>query len=96
MRILAVLILCLPFPALAENMPACAKTGAKSVFFNGAPALKLSDVIACPPGSWTLIPNIVIEGEPMVHLNCATSGSANVIAGGEAANTVGDTACASQ
>lgn len=85
-------------PSFAQTFPACAKTGAKSVFFNGKPALKLEDVATCPPGSFTVIPNVMIEGQPMVHFNtgvsgCLASGSPNIIVNGKAATAKGDVAC---
>ncbi len=85
-------------PAKAGELPACAKTGAKSVMFNGKPALKLSDVATCPAGSYEIIPNVQVEGEPMVHINTGVSGckadkSPNVIVNGKAAATAGDVAC---
>ncbi len=99
MRTAAILLLILTaFPVVAADFPACAKTGAASVMFNGKPALKLSDVAACPPGTWEIIPNVVIEGEPMVHFNIgvagsSASGSPNVMVDGKQANTAGDIAC---
>lgn len=99
MRTTAILCaLTIPFPAIAANLPACAKTGAASVMFNGKPALKLSDVVACPQGTWAIIPNMMIEGEPMVHFNtgvagCVANGSPNVIVDGKSATSAGDVAC---
>ncbi len=92
------LTIMLAFPAIAADLPSCAKTGAASVMFNGKPALKLSDVVACPQGTWAIIPNMMIEGEPMVHFNtgvagCVANGSPNVIVDGRQANTAGDVAC---
>jgi uncharacterized Zn-binding protein involved in type VI secretion len=85
-------------PAPAQALPACAKTGAKTVFFNGKPALKISDAAACPAGSFEIIPNIIIEGEPAVHFttgigNCVSGASPNVIMNGKAATAAGDIAC---
>lgn len=74
-------------------MPDCVKTGAATVFFNGKPALKLADVAACPPGSFEIIPNVMIEGQPMVHLSGCAAGSPNVSVGGKSANTLGDSPC---
>ncbi len=84
--------------ASANELPSCAKTGAKSVMFNSKPALKLSDVAACPSGSYEIIPNVMIEGEPMVHFNsgvagCVAGGSPNIIVNGKSATTAGDVAC---
>ena len=101
MRFLLAASICLglgsfPVPAQenpAAALPSCVKTGAVSVFFNGKPALKLADVAACPAGSFEIIPNIVIEGQPMVHLTGCATGSTNVFAGGKASNTTGDTPC---
>ena len=99
MRKTAILLaVTIAFPAIGADLPACAKTGAASVMFNGKPALKLSDVAACPPGTWAIIPNMMIEGEPMVHFNtgvagCTATASPNVIVNGKAANTAGDVNC---
>lgn len=98
MRRAALLPFIIAFPAAAEDFPACAKTGAASVMFNGKPALKLSDVATCPPGTWVIIPNMMIEGEPMVHFNtgvagCAADGSPNIIVDGKTATSAGDVAC---
>lgn len=87
-----------PLPALASGLPPCAKTGAASVMFNGKPALKLSDVAACPAGTWEIIPGMVIEGEPMVHFNtgvsgCTAAASPNVFIDGKAVVTAGDPSC---
>ena len=92
------LAIMIPFPALATDLPACAKTGAASVMFNGKPALKLSDVAGCPQGTWAIIPDMMIEGEPMVHFNtgvagCVATSSPNVIVNGKSAATAGDVAC---
>jgi uncharacterized Zn-binding protein involved in type VI secretion len=82
----------------AQEIPDCAKTGAASVVFNGKPALKLADVVTCPPSSYEIIPNVVIEGQPMVHFNtgvagCKSEGSPNVIVNGKVSNTVGAVIC---
>lgn len=89
-------------PALAEGaeMPACAVTGAKSVFINGRPALRLADVAGCPAGMFETVPGLFIEGQPAVRLaapreGCIATGSSNVIAGGGMAPRAGDVACAS-
>ena len=101
MRCLLAVAICLGLCSLpvfaqenpVETLPSCVKSGAVSVFFNGKPALKLADVAACPPGSFELIPNIVIESQPMVHLTGCATGSTNVMAGGKASNTTGDAPC---
>ncbi len=96
--LLAATLLIITAPALAQGLPGCAKTGAASVMFNSKPALKLADVAACPAGSFEIIPNVMIEGQPMVHFNTGVSGciagaSPNVIVGGKAVTTTGDVAC---
>jgi hypothetical protein len=50
----------------AVPIPACAMSGSKSVFIGGAPALRLSDVVNCPPELYEIVPSIMIEGQPMV------------------------------
>ena len=95
--IIAALLLAVT-PSLAQPFPACARTGAASVFFNGKPALKLADVAACPAGSFEIIPNVMIEGQPMVHFNtgiggCVSGASPNVMVDGKAVTSTGDVAC---
>jgi uncharacterized Zn-binding protein involved in type VI secretion len=89
-----------PLPALASGaeLPACAVTGAKSVFINGRPALRLADVAGCPAGMFETVPGLFIEGQPAVRLSapkdgCIATGSSNVIAGGGMAPRAGDAAC---
>ncbi len=101
MRACLTLLLLLPVPGLAAGLPDCARTGAVSVMINGLPALKLSDMALCPPGSWSIIPGMVIEGEPMVQVNPGTAGcmsgaSPDVIVDGQGANRAGDIACPPQ
>ena len=84
--------------ALAQPLQSCARSGAVSVFFNGKPALKLADVVACPAGSFEIIPNVMIEGQPMVHFNtgvggCLSGSSPNVLVDGKAVTSTGDVAC---
>ncbi|MCO6186461.1 PAAR domain-containing protein [Rhizobium sp. L1K21] len=89
------------FAGKADLLPACAQSGASSVFFNGKPALKMSDVVNCPPELIEIIPSITIEGQPLVLLRsgtgekarCQTRGSSNITAGGKAAQTAGDAEC---
>lgn len=85
----------------AAPLPACALSGAKSVFIGGAPALRLSDVVNCPPELYEIVPSIMIEGQPMVKFrtgvgekgNCVARGEESVIAEGESASRLGDVAC---
>lgn len=84
--------------AADAELPACAVTGAKSVFINGRPALRLGDVAGCPAGMFETVPGLFIEGQPAVRLaapreGCIATGSANVIAGGGMAPRAGDAAC---
>jgi len=82
-------------------IPACALSGAQSVFIGGAPALRLSDVVHCPPELYRIVPGITIEGQPMVTFrsgvgetgNCVARGDNTVIAEGEAASRLGDVRC---
>ncbi len=89
---------------LAEDagaLPACAQTGASSVFMNGKPALKMSDVINCPPELIEIVPGVMIEGQPMVYLRsgkgdkgtCATKGSSDITVSGKQAQRAGDATC---
>ncbi|MFC3075130.1 PAAR domain-containing protein [Shinella pollutisoli] len=85
----------------AAPIPACALTGAQSVFIGGAPALRLSDVVNCPPELYEIVPSIMIEGQPLVKFrsgagetgNCVARGDDTVVAEGEAASRLGDVRC---
>jgi uncharacterized Zn-binding protein involved in type VI secretion len=84
--------------ARAQTLPGCAQTGASSVFINGRPMLRLSDVAGCPAGMFETVPGIFVEGEPAVRLaapapDCSAGGSANVLLGGAPAGRAGDAAC---
>lgn len=84
--------------AQAQGFPACARTGSQGVMFNGLPALRLSDVAACPPGSFSIVQGMIIDGEPMVQFNpgdkdCLTGASPNVIVNGQVASRAGDVVC---
>lgn len=82
-------------------IPACAMSGAKSVFIGGAPALRLSDVVNCPPELYEIVPSIMIEGQPMVKFrsgvgekgDCTARGEDTVMAEGESASRLGDVNC---
>jgi len=99
------LILAAALPARAEDaaapIPACALSGAQSVFIGGAPALRLSDVVNCPPELYEIVPSIMIEGQPMVKFRtgvgekgrCTARGEETVMAEGEPASRVGDVDC---
>ncbi|MEW9614716.1 hypothetical protein AB3G45_12890 [Shinella sp. S4-D37] len=94
-----------PSVSMAEDapapIPACALSGANSVFIGGAPALRLSDVVNCPPELYEIVPSIMIEGQPMVKFrsgagekgNCAARGEETVMAEGESASRLGDVTC---
>ncbi len=94
-----------PFVSLAEEaaapIPACAMSGSKSVFIGGAPALRLSDVVNCPPELYEIVPSIMIEGQPMVKFrtgvgekgNCTARGEETVMAEGESTSRLGDVSC---
>jgi uncharacterized Zn-binding protein involved in type VI secretion len=77
--------------ALGQDVPACAVTGSKTVMIGGKPALRLSDVVMCPPDSYEIISSIQIDGQPMVHFKhvqfgktrCAVMGDATVMAEGK-------------
>lgn len=85
----------------AVPIPACALSGSKSVFIGGAPALRLSDVVNCPPELYEIVPSIMIEGQPMVKFrtgvgekgNCTARGDETVSVEGGSASRLGDVAC---
>ena len=110
MRSEAIVIAALVFastavPAVAEEaaapLPACALSGSQGVFIGGAPALRLSDVINCPPELYEILPSMMIDGQPMVKFrsgtgekgNCTARGDETVQVEGEAASRLGDVAC---
>lgn len=90
-----------PSGASAQEMPACAKSGASNVTIGGRPAFRLSDLAACPPELVETSPNVTIGGEPVAFLRsgqagkdaCASAGNPSVTINGKAAQTVGDAAC---
>lgn len=99
-RLSLLLPLMAPIATIAQtaNLPACAASGASSVFINGRPALRLSDVATCPEGMFETVPGIFVEGQPAVRLaepaeNCAAGGSADVLVSGAPAGRAGDAAC---
>jgi uncharacterized Zn-binding protein involved in type VI secretion len=100
----AVLILGLTDIAVADDtapLPACALSGATSVMIGGQPALRMSDVVNCPPNLYTIVPSIFIEGQPVVHFrsgsgaerDCFAKGDPSVMLEGEAAQRTGDVTC---
>ena len=97
-RFIPALLAAAVIPAHAQDLPACARTGSKSVMFNGLPVLRLSDVQACPPGSYTIVNGFFVEGEPVVQFNpggedCIAGASPNIIINGQAVNRTGDVVC---
>ena len=93
-------------PALvqAQDLPGCALTGSSTVMIGGKPALRLSDVVNCPPELYEIVPSIFIEGQPIVHFrsgaaakgDCTAKGESSVMLEGEAAQRTGDVACKSK
>lgn len=85
----------------AAPIPACALSGSKSVFIGGAPALRLSDVVNCPPELYEIVPSVMIEGQPMVKFrtgvgekgNCTARGEGTVSVEGGPASRLGDVSC---
>ncbi|MBW9062570.1 PAAR domain-containing protein [Rhizobium herbae] len=99
-----VLILVLAGPVAADQvvlLPSCALSGATSVTIGGQPALRLSDVVNCPPELYEIVPSFSIEGQPVVHFrsgagakgDCAAKGDPTVALEGEAAQRLGDVTC---
>lgn len=99
------ILACCAAPVWAEDaaqpLPACALSGATSVMIGGQPALRMSDVVNCPPELYEIVPSIFIEGQPIVHFrsgaatkaDCTAKGEASVMLEGEAAQRTGDVAC---
>lgn len=87
--------------AFGQDVPGCAVTGSKTVMIGGKPALRLSDVVLCPPDTYEIISSIQIDGQPMVRFKpvhfgktrCAVMGDATVMAENEAATPAGSIHC---
>lgn len=90
-----------PAMAFGQDVPGCALTGSKTVMIGGKPALRLSDVVKCPPDSYEIISSIRIDGQPMVRFKpvhfgktrCAVMGETTVMAENEAATPQGSLHC---
>ena len=84
-----------------QPLPACALSGATSVMFNGKPALRLSDVINCPPELYEVVQSVQVEGQPMVQFHagatdtgdCTATSSPDIAVEGRAAQGLGDVRC---
>jgi uncharacterized Zn-binding protein involved in type VI secretion len=104
-KITAVLLaLSCPGLAAAQDLPGCALTGSKTMMIGGKPALRLSDVVMCPPDTYEIISSIMLDGQPMVHFKpvhfgktrCAVMGdTATVTAEGKTVATQNPTHCLS-
>lgn len=90
-----------PGMAFSQDIPGCAVTGSQTVMIGGKPALRLADVVMCPPDSYEIISSIQIDGQPMVHFKpvhfgktrCAVMGDTTVTAENEAATPLGSIHC---
>lgn len=98
----AVLLMLLsPCLAFGQDLPGCVVTGSKTVMIGGKPALRLSDVVMCPPDTYDIISSIQIDGQPMVHFKpvhfgktrCAVMGDDTVVAENKAATPQGSIHC---
>lgn len=94
----------MPAPGFAGEtapMPACALSGSTSVMMNGKPALRLSDVVNCPPELYEIVQSVMIEGQPMVQFrsgtgekgDCTSKPSNDITVEGAATQSLGDVAC---
>lgn len=102
---MSVLLLALcPGLALGQDLPGCALTGSQTVMIGGKPALRLSDVVMCPPDTYEIISSVTLDGQPMVHFKpvhfgktrCAVMGDTpTVTAEGKTVATQGATHCLS-
>lgn len=85
-------------PAADEASPPtpCIATGSSNVFTEGRPMLRLSDVSACDPRTYEIIPSVFVNGEPAVRLlgggedGPAPSGATSVTIEGAPASRLGD------
>ena len=90
-------------PALvqAQDLPGCALTGSSTVMVGGKPALRLSDVVKCPPDTYEIISSVKIDGQPMVHFKpihfgktrCAVMGDPTVTAENKPVQSLGEVHC---
>ena len=94
-------MLLIPGLAFGQDIPGCAVTGSKTMMIGGKPALRLSDVVMCPPDSYEIISSIMIDGQPMVRFKpvhfgktrCAVLGDDTVIAENKVATPQGSLLC---
>lgn len=98
----AVLLMLLgPTLAFGQDLPGCVVTGSKTITIGGKPALRLSDVVMCPPDTYEILSSIRIDGQPMVRFKpvhfgktrCAVMGDETVIAEGKSATPQGSMHC---
>src|SRR3569623_1172911 len=90
-------------PALAQDIPTCVLTGSTTMTIGGKPALRLSDVVHCPPEAYEIIQSVQLDGQPMVHLKPVTTGKTrcivlenpSVTVENKRATALGDLTCAS-
>lgn len=95
------LFLLVPGIAFSQDVPGCAVTGSKTMMIGGKPALRLSDVVMCPPDSYEIISSVMIDGQPMVHFKpvhfgktrCAVMGDDTVMAENKVASVQGSIHC---
>ena len=94
-------VLAVPAQLHAQDVPGCAMTGSKTVMIGGKPALRLSDVVNCPPDTYEIISSITIDGQPMVHFKpvhfgktrCAVMADPTVTAENKPVQSLGDVHC---
>ena len=97
----AMAVLLVPAHLHAQDLPGCAATGSKTLMIGGKPALRLSDVVDCPPDSYEIISSIRIDGQPMVRFKpvhfgktrCAVMAEPSVTAENEPVQSPGDLHC---
>lgn len=86
-----------PVPPGVVLPPGCALTGSPNVMIGGRPALRLSDVAACPGLAYEIVPSVFVNGEPAVKLlpneDCAAQGASDVLVEGGPAARSGDVNC---
>ncbi len=74
----------------------CVVGGSPNVLIEGRPMLRLSDVSACDPRTYEIIPSVFVNGEPAVRLlpdpeaGEAPRGADSVLIEDQSANTAGD------
>ena len=94
-------ILLAPAAVSAGDLPGCVATGSSTMLIGGKPALRLSDVVNCPPDSYEIIASVRVDGQPLVRFKpvrfgktrCAVMGDPTVTAESKPLHALGEVHC---